>query len=160
MKIIKKIIDKVFTREIIMYGICGGITTVSNIALYWLLLRIGIDYKISNIISIIFAIIFAYLLNKFLVFKSKTDNASKLSKEVLKFALSRGFTMLLDYFGLVFMVEVLALNNFYSKIFITMVVIILNYILGKNIVFKSKTTTVDNTENTTNINNTDNTNIE
>ncbi len=133
----KKIINKVFTKEFITYGICGAITTILNIVLYWALLNSGIDYKISNIIVLVVVKTVAYILSKIFVFKSKTENIIELFKEMARFIISRGFTMLVDYFGLIFMVEVLRLDNFYSKIFLAILVIILNYILGKKAVFKT-----------------------
>ncbi len=135
---IKKIIKKIFTKEIMMYAIFGGITTLLNIALYWILLNCNIDYRIVNIIVLITVKTVAYILNKNFVFKSKTNNLIELFKEMLRFIFSRGFTMLIDYFGLIFMVEILMFNSFYSKIFLSIVVIILNYILGKKAVFKNK----------------------
>ena len=51
---IKEYIKKVFSLEILRYGVAGGCVTLSNALLYFLFLQVGIVYTVANIISLIF----------------------------------------------------------------------------------------------------------
>lgn len=105
-----------------------------GIVIYQLLLQF-IDYRLSNLIAIISAKIFAYFVNKKFVFHSKCANVRELFLEILRFTLTRGFTGLVDYFGLILLVEGFQFSQSISKYAIQAVVIILNYIFGKKTVF-------------------------
>ncbi|HRR76447.1 MAG TPA: GtrA family protein [Ruminococcus sp.] len=121
-------------NRLIRYG-CGGVaTTLLNIFLYQFLL-LFLDYKISNLISIVLSKIFAYTVNKNFVFHSKCRDRKELLSEILRFIVMRGATGLIDYFGLIAAVEIFGLNKVWSKYLIQLIVIILNYILGKKAVF-------------------------
>lgn len=135
---IKCILGKYLTKEIIMYIIFGAVTTISNIVIYSTLLFINVEYKLANFIAIVISIIIAYVLNKKFVFCSKCNTLKELFKEIYLFMSARGITFLIDYFGLIFMVEVLHAPNIISKCFITVLVIILNYIFSKLFVFYKK----------------------
>lgn len=121
-------------RELISYVIFGVATTAVNIGLYQIFL-LFVDYKISNLIAIIGAKIFAYLVNKIFVFRTKCGGIRELFGEIIRFVLARGFTGLMDYFGLIFLVEVMQYDESYSKYAIQIIVIALNYVFGKKMVF-------------------------
>ena len=57
-------------------------------------------------------------------------------KEVTKYIFSRLFTMVIDYFGLILLVEVFKLNEMIGKTIILIVVVIINYFLCKKYVYK------------------------
>lgn len=135
---IKMILKKYLTKEIIMYIIFGIVTTLTNIIIYSTLLSTNVEYKLANFIANILSIIIAYILNKKFVFCSKCDNWKELVKEIYLFMSARFVTFLIDYFGLIIMIEVLDAPNMISKCFITVLVIVLNYILSKILVFKKK----------------------
>lgn len=135
---IKALINKVLASEIMRYAISGGITTVVNLGLFYILLFCDIRYEIAHITGIISAKVLAYVLNKLWVYATKTGNARAFSFEMLRYILTRGFTFCVDYFGLTCCVEVFGLNEKIMKPIITVIVIVLNYILGKLIVFTKK----------------------
>ena len=59
-------------EEIINYLIVGVLTTLVSIGTYGLFAKIiGINYLISNIISWVVSVAFAYITNKIFVFKNK-----------------------------------------------------------------------------------------
>ena len=122
--------------ELLRYGFFGACTTVVNIAVYQLLL-LFLDYRISNLIAILSAKLFAYVTNKRFVFRSRCGSLRELLGEMLRFILARGATGLLDYFGLIAAVEVLHLDRVWSKYGLQVLVILLNYVLGKKAVFIS-----------------------
>lgn len=126
--------NKIKIKELFRYGIVGFSTTLINLITYHIFLLI-LDYKIANLIALIVSKTYGYFANKTIVFKSKTNTLRSWVTEVLKFIAARGFTAVVDYFGLIFAVEVLGWNNIVSKYLIQIIVIILNYILGKYVVF-------------------------
>lgn len=128
---------KLFNKEILLYITFGIITTILNILLFYILCKFGLKYFIANLITLIVVKIVAYICNKNFVFKSKCRNIIELIKEFIRFIIFRGLTLLIDYFGLIFLVEVLSFNKMPSKVFITILVVIINYITGKKHVFKT-----------------------
>lgn len=131
MKRLKEIIN----RQVIDYFIWGVSTTLVNLVLYTLLCLI-VDYRIANFIAIIVCKIYAYVVNKYFVFRSRCGNMKELFQEVSRYVLSRGFTGLVDYVGVLILVEVAGIHKLASKYFITVLVMFLNYILGKYAVFR------------------------
>ena len=136
---IKKFITK--HKEFISYGFWGGITTLLHILLFWFLTKIGIKYYIANIITLITIKALAYIVNKIFVFKTKCKNKKELFKEIIKYIFSRLFTMLIDYFGLILLVEVFNMNELLGKIIILVLVVIINYFLCKKYVYKKEVVT-------------------
>lgn len=121
--------------EIYKYAIVGISNTLLNIFLYHFLLIFKIDYKIANIIAIVISKIYGYIANKKIVFKSRCHSRKKLITEFTKFVITRGSTGFIDYFGVVFAVEVLDTNEVISKYIVQVIVIILNYLLSKFVIF-------------------------
>jgi putative flippase GtrA len=123
-----------------MYGIFGALTTVINLVVYKLLVDTGINYMAATTISFSFAIAFAFFTNRKWVFESNTNGFQKVCCECFKFLLARLGTYILELLLLILMIEALSLGKFVSKAVATSVIIILNYVLSKLLVF----TTVDN----------------
>lgn len=139
MKKIKELYYKY--EEIISYLIVGGLTTVVSLATYYLLVytilnpKEAVELQIANIISWIASVTFAYFTNRKYVFKTK----DKISfKEVINFYLSRVSTLLLDMLMMYVFVSVLKFDDKVIKLIVQVIVIVLNYILSKFIVFKKK----------------------
>lgn len=123
-------------KEILSYLFFGVTTTIVNIAVFQIFMRIGIDYKIANLLALILAKLYAYVTNKWFVFRSHCNSLGELMMEFLRFASARGVTGLIDYFGLIFAIEVLNFAPVLSKYILQVIVIVLNYILSKMTVFK------------------------
>ena len=135
MEKIKELYNKY--KEILMYLIFGVLTTVVNIVSYFLLARIlHIDTVVSTVIALILSILFAYITNKIFVFESKTNTAKELLKEIISFFGCRAFTGILDVAFMYITDEVFNLNDMIMKIISNIVVIIVNYIFSKLIIFK------------------------
>ncbi|MBP5383868.1 MAG: GtrA family protein [Lachnospiraceae bacterium] len=137
----KNNIRKVFTeknikriKEVIRYGVVGFSTTLINLLIYHVLIFF-LDYKIANIYALIVSKTYGYFANKKIVFRSRTDTVWSFVFEVLRFVFARGFTALVDYFGLILAVEYFGFDKIISKYVIQVIVIVLNYVLGKFMVF-------------------------
>ncbi len=125
-------------KEFIIYGVVGVSTTLVNILIYQGLLFAGVDYKIANLFALVLCKVYGYLANKNIVFRSHCDSFKELISEMLRFVFARGFTGLVDYFGLIFAVEILKADKVLSKYALQIIVILLNYVLGKFLVFRKK----------------------
>lgn len=136
MELIKRIIKKIFTKEIIFYGIFGVLTTVVNLGVFQVLNGyFHLNNNIANVIAICVAVLFAYTTNKDLVFHSEASDLKEKSKEFVKFISGRAFTMVVEFVGcaLLFLTP---LNPMISKLIITVLVIILNFFISKFFAFK------------------------
>ena len=124
-------------EEIILYLIVGFLTTVVNVVVYAILAKtIGLHYMISTIFAWIAAVIFAYVANKQIVFKSKKNNKKELIKEAYEFFKFRIISLGMEVILMYVLVSLLAFNDIISKIFVNVVVIIANYIFSKLFIFK------------------------
>lgn len=135
-KIINNLIKKVLTAEIIYYILFGMLTTLVGFIIYTICLNKGYGIVVSNTISTFIAIAFAYITNKVWVFKSLHFNIKIMVKEFLRFLSSRFITYIIDTILLVALVSILLWNPILSKGFTSLVVVLLNYIASKKIVFK------------------------
>lgn len=133
----RKLIYRLLNRETIAYVFWGISTTLINIAVYSLLCFL-IDYKIANIIAIVTGKVYAYFVNKYFVFRHRCLDWRELLKEIGSFVATRGFSGVIDYFGVILLVEIFSVEKKISKYVITILVMIMNYIFGKWIVFKKK----------------------
>lgn len=123
-------------KKFIKYCIFGLITTILHILLFIILESI-LKYYIANIITLIIVKIVAYIFNKKYVFETKCKNKLELSKEIIKYTISRLLTMIVDYLGLIILVEVFNINEIIGKIIVVTTVVVLNYILSKYYVYKN-----------------------
>lgn len=127
-------------EELINYLIIGILTTIVSLVTYYLLTLTILDannkvyLQIANIISWLASVTFAYFTNRKYVFKVK--NKSNI-KECLNFYISRISTLLIDMIIMYIFVSILKFDNKIVKLIAQVVIIILNYILSKFIVFKS-----------------------
>ena len=137
-KIIEKFKDKEQLRELIWYGISGVTTTLVNVGLFYVLQKAGMQYNIANLIAIVSAKLYAFITNKYLVFRTKSEGFLDACLEFFKFFIVRGFTGVVDFVGVWFMVSVCGIDRMISKYVIQVVVIVLNYVLGKLFVFIKK----------------------
>lgn len=122
--------------EVFRYGVSGIITAAINLLSYYLLLISGIEYSYANICAIVLGKICAYVTNKKYVFCAKSKTKQETFKEVLRFAVARGATGIIDYAGLIFCVEICRMDEVAAKIIVVTLVIILNYVWSKQFVFK------------------------
>lgn len=134
---IRKWIDKYW--DILSYLFFGVLTTLVNYAVYFPLYN-GFSFSaaFSNAAAWCVAVAFAFLTNKPFVFKSKDWSVSVLVPELMKFVGCRIGSGLLETFLLWILVDILAWNGNYVKISVSILVVVLNYISSKWIVFKRR----------------------
>lgn len=145
-------------RQVFSYVIFGILTTIVSWSTYVLFVNVfKINVFLSNLLSWIISVTFAFITNKLFVFKSTNNSIKTVVKEVLSFFSSRGTTGVLEIilvpllvkwsFDKPFLIIVSTLNitsdifytnGIYSKVFVNIIVIVLNYFLSKFLVFKNK----------------------
>lgn len=119
-----------------MYFIFGVLTTVVNFVVYLLFARfLNVNYLISNVLAWFFSVLFAYVTNRIWVFESKSSN---ILKEMSLFFGGRIFSGVVDTALMYLLIDILAVGDVISKIIIQVIVVILNYVISKIIVFKDK----------------------
>ena len=133
----EKLQDKKFMIHILKYLLFGVLTTIISLGTFWILINSAkLNENICNFLSIVVGILSAYVLNREYVFESKEEN---IFKEFSKFVMARVASSLFDMVAFFIFTTCLSLNEMAVKVCISFVVIILNYILSKLLVFnKSK----------------------
>lgn len=131
--------------EIIRYLVMGGLTTVVSWGTYALFARnLGMGITISNILSWICAVIFAYLTNKVWVFHSYSWKIGFVLREVALFFSARLATGVIEMAGVPLLVKaglnqkLFGVKGMLAKVAVSVLVVILNYVFSKLIIFRKK----------------------
>ncbi len=132
-------------KEIIMYLIFGVSTTLVNWVVYAPLVNfLNVNTTVANGIAWFVAVLYAYITNKLFVFESRSWKASVLVKEILSFFGARIASGVFEIFLPETLIN-LGLNQTFfnieggvSKIVVSVLVIVLNYIFSKLFVFRKK----------------------
>jgi len=128
-------------EEIVNYLFVGVANTIVSWGAWFACAYTILDAQIVwqntvlSIISWVVGVVFGYFMNRIFVFKSKEPN---MIKEFLQFSGGRVSTWVLDAVMMVLMVNFMHINEAFSKIFVSVLVMIGNYIISKLFVFKKK----------------------
>ena len=158
MAFVKKMWNWVFHTEKGLYLVFGALTTLVSLIVYYVLDGVslfdgGLYFKgvlpkdipflfsltlssatVATVLRNVAGIIFAYFTNRSIVFGSKAKGKEKRT-EFLKFVSSRLITLVLDVVMVFLLVDVMGANSTVSGLISQIVVIVLNYILSKLVVF-------------------------
>ena len=123
-------------KEMILYLIFGVLTTVVSFVVQWLFKDvISMPFAwLTTFIAWFCSVLFAVVTNKLFVFESKSKQY--FLKELALFYTSRLLTGLLEIGSMALFVDLCQLNYWAVKIIANIVIIVLNYVLSKFIVFK------------------------
>ena len=118
-------------KEKLLYLFFGVLTTVIGIAVFYLFDYILLfDVLLANVLSWIIAVLFAFFT------KSGTD--SSILRQLHTFYIGRVATLLIEELILLIFVTLLDFNSLAVKILTQIIIIVLNYIISKLIVFKKE----------------------
>ena len=143
-------------KEITLYIIFGILTTLVSWGLYILFVNLfSLSVLVSNALSWIGSVCFAFVTNKIWVFDSKSWKIQTLIKESVSFVSSRTVTGVMEIFGVPLLsligfdsifygiarkigisIKLFYTEGIYSKAAFAVLVIILNYVFSKIFVFK------------------------
>lgn len=125
--------------DILTYLFFGVLTTVVNYIIYLPCYNLlHLSAAVSNMIAWVVAVAFAYLTNKPFVFQSHDWSAKTVVPELTKFVGTRVGSGLLETLFLLVTVDVLTWNGNWMKIITSVLVIVINYVGSKLLVFKKK----------------------
>lgn len=137
MKFIKSLLIKY--KDMIAYLFFGACTTVVNIVVYWLLAHpLGMGTMVSTIVAWVAAVLFAYLTNRKWVFHSQAVTRQEITREIVSFFACRLATGVVDWVVMLVFVDVLHFNDLVIKFLANVLVIILNFVASKLIIFRKK----------------------
>ena len=142
MERIKSLFHKVVNKETILYIVFGVLTTaiswvVSVLCYHTLPIAVPEVLNLtSNCISWVISVSFAFVTNKLYVFESKSWQGSLLLRELSAFVSARLFSLLLELAGMWLHVDCLGVAFGIAKIGMNVIVILVNYVLSKWVIFK------------------------
>lgn len=144
-----KIIEKIHLKKLadwyrkhkegMRYLIFGALTTLVNIVAYTILYYpLHINNAISNVLAWTIGATFAYITNKLYVFDSKVNTKKELLRELVYFYGCRLLTLAVDEGIMILTVDKLGWNALLMKIVANIIVIVLNFVFSKILIFKKK----------------------
>lgn len=126
-------------EEVISYLFFGGLTTLVNYIVYLPCYNIlQWSGTLSNAVAWVVAVAFAFVTNKPFVFKSHDWSAKTLFPELTKFVSCRIGSGLLETAIIFVLVDCLNWNGNIIKLLTSVLVVILNYVASKLLVFRNK----------------------
>lgn len=125
-------------REVLLYLVFGGLTTLVNIVVFFVLRLFDLEIYISNLVAWIVSVLFAFVTNKLFVFDSHSKDKKNSIRELVSFFGFRIVSLGVDMAAMYLLLQVLNVYEVISKIVANIIVIILNYIFSKLFIFKKK----------------------
>jgi cell wall teichoic acid glycosylation protein gtcA len=119
-------------KELILYGFFGVLTVIVNIISFKLLFILNIPLLYANTVAFFIAVLFAYYTNTKYVFNDKFTK-----KNFISFMSMRISTLFIDNIGLYYLVTI-SVDELIAKSIINIIIILINYICSKFIIFKKK----------------------
>nr|CAJ18302.1 JexD protein [Paenibacillus jamilae] len=127
-------------KELVNYVVFGVLTTIINLIIYALFTKVlGADYKLSITVAWLISMIFAFVTNKLYVFKKNDSRLTSLPKEFSLFFLIRLSSLCLDFILMIVLIQNVRMNDILAKIIVNFIVIAVNYLASKYLVFIKKT---------------------
>lgn len=125
--------------DIIVYLVFGVLTTVVNYIVYLPCYNLlGLSAAVSNAVAWVFAVAFAYVTNKPFVFRSHDWSWKVVFPELTKFVACRVASGVMETAILFVTVDLLFWDGNMMKLVTSVLVVILNYVASKLLVFKNK----------------------
>jgi len=124
-------------KELILYVFFGGCTTLINIVSYFACRQVlHMPVVPADVLAWLVSVIFAYVTNKLFVFESKSWRLRLVLKEGAEFLAARVFSLGVDVVMLYVTVTILGWWELPMKVLANIVVIVINYIFSKWIIFR------------------------
>ena len=126
-------------KGLIFYLIFGIGTTAINLAVYYICYNLsGLNNMSGTVIAWVMAVLFAFVTNKLFVFESRSMECNILVYEMMTFFSLRLATGLIDVVIMYISVDVINMNAMMMKFLSNILVIILNYLASKLLIFRRK----------------------
>lgn len=126
-------------QDLLIYLIFGVLTTAVNYLVYLPCYNeLALGAAMSNLLSWVVSVTFAFLTNKPLVFRSHDWSARVVVPEIIKFLSCRIGSGALETVILLLCVDILGWNGNLWKLITSVLVVILNYVGSKLLVFRKR----------------------
>lgn len=128
-KMIKRVKQILMNREVMMYLIFGGLTTLVDFLVYLALMSTGqMTAAVATAVAWLAAVLFAYLTNRRYVFGCEGS--------LIRFAATRLCSGLLQVALMAVLVDGLKLQELVMKLAVGVLVTVMNYVGSKLLVFR------------------------
>ncbi|NLV57180.1 MAG: GtrA family protein [Clostridiales bacterium] len=135
--------------ELVRYVIAGGLTTLLSLAVFSLFcIAVSVDHtvdgatdlqaNIGQILSWIIAVLFAFWINRRMVFQVQGGSRGGILKELTQFVLSRLVSGVVFELGLFNLLLAMDISNTVSKVIVLVFVMVFNYVVSKFWIFSKK----------------------
>ena len=147
--------------ELLRYLIAGGLTTVLSMIIsygvcfiladrppmegnpiLWVIECINRATKaqvsLANAVSWVIAVLFAFWINRVMVFQVKGGSKGKIGTELVQFAGGRLVSFFVFEQGLMLLLKTIGVSNFVNRILVLIFVMVFNYVISKFWIFKEK----------------------
>lgn len=131
-------------KEFVLYALFGVLTTIANAGAFLLMSEIlGEEYAaVNNTVAWFVGVAVAFVTNKIWVFESKSKKLLTVVKEALEFTLARLLSYVFETVGLVVAIDLFSCDTKWGqlgiKLVLSIVVVIMNYVSSKLIIFRKK----------------------
>ena len=124
-------------REPLLYLFFGGLTTLLNLILFWVLTEpFSVPALTANVIDWVICVIFAYVTNRTWVFQQKARDRAGILREFAGFVAGRLGTLGLEELMLYIGIDRLRLPAMIVKTAAQVLVVVGNYVISKWFVFR------------------------
>lgn len=121
-----------------LYLVVGIMTTLVNIVAYYVCTRfLGGTVMVATVAAWLFAVLFAFVGNKWIVFRSRRLDAGVVMREFFSFVSCRLITGIIDIVAMGFFVEMLGFPDIVMKVIANGLIIVGNFLASKYIIFKT-----------------------
>ena len=128
---------------LISYGVCflqADRAPLSGNVILWVIDSInratGVQVSIANALSWIIAVLFAFWINRVMVFQVNGGTKTKVLTELVQFAGGRIVSFLVFEQGLMLLLKLIGVSNFINRIVVLVFVMVFNYVISKFWIFK------------------------
>lgn len=124
-------------REALLYLFFGGLTFAVGMLTFWLFhIVAGMGELSANAMSWLIAVLFAFFTNRVWVFEAATETVSEFFSQMWKFFVGRMATLVIEEVILFVFITALGMGSMAVKAAAQVVVIALNYVASKLVIFK------------------------
>lgn len=139
MEILNKQNRKNDLKEFILYAVFGTIAFIVSIGSYaFFNIGFGINELIANALAWVFAVLFSYVTNKKWVFKAPTPTRTAFFIQMFAFFSGRFMTLIIEEAIIFVFITLLKYPSMWVKLAAQVVVVILNYVISKLLVFRDR----------------------
>ncbi|MBP3360702.1 MAG: GtrA family protein [Clostridia bacterium] len=125
-------------RMLILYIFFGGLTTLVNMAVFFVLRFFGAGTCFSNVSAWFLSVVFAFITNKYFVFDTNKDAASGFFFQLISFFAARLLSGAIDTAVVVIFIDRLGCNELAVKLLSNIFVIVFNYAASRLVIFRKR----------------------